>query len=188
MPYDAPPDLASLSLTEIAAMAEARKLPPVQEWDPQVSSDSLMQIKSDGRWFHDSGEITRPAMIRAFSSLLRLEEDGSYWLVTPYEKQSIIVDDAPFIAVEMTSQGAGKSRKLAFRLNTDDLVIAGAKHQIEMREIDGGLLPYLHIRDGLMAKLTRAVYYELVELALDENSEAPAIWSDGACFPLGKTA
>jgi len=188
MPYDAPPDLASLSLVEIAELAKARKLPPVGEWDPQNASDSLMQIAADGRWFHDGGEIKRAAMIRAFSSLLRREKDGRYWLVTPYEKQSIIVDDAPFLAVEMSSEGAGKTRKLAFRLNTDDLVIAGPQHEIMMRSAGKEILPYLHVREGLTAKLTRPVYYELAELALDENSDIPVIWSDGACFKLWHAA
>ena len=187
MPYDAP-DLSKLTLGEIAELAAARKLPPVREWAPEQSSDSKMQITADGRWFHDGGEITRPAMIRAFSSLLRREEDGSHWLVTPYEKQSIIVDDAPFVAVEMRSQGDGKDRELAFRLNSDDLVVADAEHVIEMRGVGDDALPYLHVRDGLWAKLARPVYYELVELALDEGGATPGIWSHGQHFRIGSSA
>lgn len=182
MPYDAP-DLSKLSLGEIAELAAQRKLPPVKDWKPEASSDSLMQITADGRWFHDGGEITRPAMIRAFSTLLRREEDGRHWLVTPYEKQSIIVDDAPFVAVELRSEGEGGARKLAFRLNTDDLVVAGADHAIELRGAEA--LPYLHVRDGLWAKLARPVYYELAELALGESPDAPALWSDGVEFAIG---
>lgn len=182
MPYDAP-DLSKLSLGEIAELAAQRKLPPVKDWKPETSSDSLMQITADGRWFHDGGEITRPAMIRAFSSLLRREDDGSHWLLTPYEKQSIIVDDAPFVAVELLSEGEGEMRKLAFRLNTDDLVVAGPDHGIELRGPDA--LPYLHVRDSLWAKLARPTYYELVELALAENPDKPSLWSDGAQFAIG---
>jgi uncharacterized protein len=181
MPYDPPPNLADLSLSEIAALAAARKLPPVESWSPGKSGDSEMQIAADGRWFHQGGEIKRAAMVRAFSSLLRREEDGSHWLVTPYERLSIEVEDAPFIAVEMQSEGSGEARKLAFRLNTDDLVIAGEDHAVEMRP-----LPYLHVRAGLWAKVARPVYYEMAEIALDEGHDPPGIWSNGAFFPIGE--
>lgn len=180
MPYDPPPDLASLSLAQIAALAAERKLPPVEQWKPERDGDSEMRIAADGRWYHQGGEITRPAMVRAFSSLLRIEENGGYSLVTPHERLSIVVEDAPFIAVEMQSEGEGETRILAFRLNTDDLVIAGHEHEVELRP-----LPYLHVRAELWAKLARPVYYELAELALDEGNDPPGLWSGGAFFPLG---
>jgi uncharacterized protein len=180
MPYDPLPDLASLSLSQIADLAAARKLPPVSEWQPEKSGDSEMRIATDGRWYHQGGEITRPAMVRAFSLLLRRESDSSYWLVTPYERLLIIVEDAPFLAVEMQGEGEGEARKLAFRLNTDDLVIAGPTHIIEMRP-----LPYLHVRDGLWAKIARPVYYELAELALAEGHDPAGVWSNGSFFALG---
>ena len=183
MPYEAP-DIAKLSLTEIAELVTARKLPPVQQWNPEKTGDSEMRIAADGRWFHQDGEITRPAMVRAFASLLRRENDGSHRLVTPHEKLSITVEDAPFLAVELQSESKGQSRKLAFRLNTDDLVIANVDHTIELRN----QLPYLHVRDGLWAKLNRSVYYELAELALAENPDAPGIWSNGSFFPIGNVA
>ena len=180
MPYEAP-DIAKLNLSEIAGLVAARQLPLVQQWNPERSGDSEMRIAADGRWFHQGGEITRPAMIRAFSSLLRRESDGSHWLVTPHEKLSIAVEDAPLLAVELQSEGEGKLRKLAFRLNTDDLVIADAEHMIELPNA----VPYLHVRDDLWAKLTRPVYYELAELALAENPDSPSIWSNGSFFPIG---
>jgi uncharacterized protein len=180
MPYDALPDLASLSLGQIAELAAQRKLPPVSDWRPEKSGDSEMRIAMDGRWYHQGGEITRPAMVRAFSSLLRHEADGSYALVTPYERLSIIVEDAPFIAVEMQSEGDGKSRKLAFRLNSDELVIAGPEHGIEMRP-----LPYLHVRAGLWAKMSRPVYYELADFTIAEDNDPLGFWSDGAFFAIG---
>ena len=180
MPYEAP-DLASLSLDEIARLAGERKLPPVASWQPEKSGDSEMRITADGKWYHQGGEITRPAMVRAFSSLLRRDADGSHWLVTPHEKMAIEVDDAPFIAVEVQIEGDGEARTLVFRLNSDDLVIAGPEHTIELR----GALPYLHVRDGLWAKLARPVYYELAELALDENPERPGLFSGGVFFSIG---
>jgi uncharacterized protein len=183
MPYDPPPELASLSLAQIAGLAAARKLPPVGLWNPEKTGDSEMRIAPDGRWFHQGGEITRPAMVRAFSSLLRHETDGSFSLVTPSERLSIVVEDAPFLAVEMQSEGSGKTRNLAFRLNTDDLVIAGPLHLLEVRP-----LPYLHVRGGLWAKLSRPVFYEMAELALAESHEPPGVWSGGIFFVIGEAA
>jgi hypothetical protein len=179
MPYEAP-DLAKLTLSDIAELVAARKLPPVESWEPATSGDSDMRIASDGKWFHQDGEITRPAMVRAFSSLLRRDADGRYWLVTPQQKLSIIVEDAPFIAVELQSEGEGSERSLAFRLNSDDLIFADTDHIIEMR---CGLL-YVHVRGGMWAKLARPVYYELANLALAENPEDPSIWSKGVQFRL----
>lgn len=183
MPYEAP-NLAKLSLSDIAELAAARKLPPVESWEPANIGDSDMRIASDGTWFHQGGEIARPAMIRAFSSLLRRDVDGQYWLVTPQQKLSIIVDDAPFIAVELQSEGEGPERSLAFRLNSDDLVFADANHPIEMRAD----LLYLHVRGEMWAKLARPVYYELANLALAENPDRPRIWSKGVQFWLDAPA
>lgn len=180
MPYDAP-DLAALNLADIAELVAARKLPPVESWQPEHSGDSEMRIAADGKWYHQGGEITRPAMVRAFSSLLRRDADGKYWLVTPQQRLSIKVDDAPFVAVEMQSEGEGEKRSLAFRLNSDDLVVAGAEHAIDLRDD----LPYLHVRNGLWAKLSRSAYYELAEIALSESPETPRVWSNGVRFAVG---
>jgi hypothetical protein len=181
MPYEPPPELASLSLSEIAKLVTDRKLPPVDQWHPATTGDSEMRIAADGRWFHQGGEIRRPAMVRAFSSLLRRDDDGSFWLVTPHERLSIEVEDAPFIAVELRNEGAGQRREIAFRLNSDDLVITDADHGLEF-----GPLPYIHVRDGLWAKLARPVYYELAELALAENNDPLGLWSNGSFFPIGQ--
>jgi uncharacterized protein len=179
MPYEPPPELASLGLDDIAKLVAERKLPPVHNWHPEKTGDSEMRIAADGRWFHQGGEIRRQAMVRAFSSLLRCDADGSFWLVTPYERLSIIVEDAPFIAVELRSEGDREQRELAFRLNTDDLVIVNADNGLEFRP-----LPYVHVRDGLWAKLARPVYYELAELALAESNTPLGLWSKGIFFPI----
>jgi hypothetical protein len=179
MPYEAP-DLAKLSLSDIAELVAARKLPPVESWTPSQTGHSEMRIAADGTWYHQGGEIKRPAMVRAFSSLLLCDADGKHWLVTPQQKLSIAVDDAPFLAVELQSEGEGKGRTLAFRLNSDDLVFADADHAIEMR--NG--LPYLHVRCGLWAKLARPVYYELANFALADDPEGITICSKGAQFSL----
>jgi uncharacterized protein len=180
MPYEPLPDLAGLSLSQIVELAQSRKLPPVESWNPERTGDSEMRIAADGRWFHQGGEIKRAAMVRAFSSLLRVI-DGQHFLVTPQEKLTIEIEDAPFVAVELRSEGEGERRKLAVRLNTDDLVVIDAAHALEMR----GDVPYVHVRGGLWAKLLRPVYYELAELALAENPDAPGLWSNGFYCAMG---
>ena len=186
MPYTPPPELASLSLSEIAQMVEAEKLPPVDQWDPKESGDSEMRIAADGSWYHQGAIIPRPAMVRAFSTILRREEDDSYALVTPYQKLSIAVEDAPFVAVEMESEGSGENRKLAFRLNTDHLVIADKDHALRFSDSEDDPRPYLHVRGGLEAVLARPVYYTLAEMALADDLEPFGIWSHGAFFPIEK--
>lgn len=161
MPYEVPPDLASLSLAEIAELNAARKLPPVEQWNPQVSGDSLMVIRADGRWFHDGGEIRRAAMVRAFAGLLRREADGSHWLVTPAEKQSIVVADAAFIAVDVVRTGDA----MAFRLNTDEVVLAGADHPLVARGDPDLPALYLAVRHGTEARINRSTWLQLVDLA-----------------------
>lgn len=188
MPYDPPPALGKLSLGEIAALVTERKLPPVESWQPEKSGDSEMHIAADGRWYHQGGEITRPAMIRAFSTLLRREMDGSYWLVTPHEMLSIGVEDVPFLAVEARLEGEGTNASIAMRLNTDDLVIAGPENSIELRAYEGTAVPYVHVRSGLWARCTRSVYYELAEFALASGTNPSGLWSNGHFFSFESAA
>lgn len=182
MPESAPPpsELAGLSLAEIAQAAAERRLPPVAQWNPPHCGDSGMRIARDGTWFHEGAPIRRPAMVRLFASLLRREPDGQHVLVTPVEKLDIAVEDAPFLAVEARSEGAGRDRRIAFRLNTDEPVVAGPDHQLHL--IEGR--PYLTVRAGLEAAIVRPVYYELAELALEEGAAPPGLWSDGVFFSL----
>jgi hypothetical protein len=183
-----PPDLAGLGLAEIARLAEERRLPPVERWNPTHCGDSAMRIARDGTWFHEGSPIGRSAMVRLFSTILRREPDGSHVLVTPVEKLDIAVEDAPFLAVEVKSEGAGRERVLAFRLNTGDLVVAGPAHALRFEQRDDGPHPYLHVRAGLEALVARPVYYELAALALDEGGEPPGLWSGGIYFPLADGA
>lgn len=178
------PDLASLSLAEIARLAEAQKLPPVASWNPEHCGYSDMRIARDGTWYHQGSPIGRPAMVRLFSTILRREPDGGYVLVTPVEKLDIDVEDAPFVAVEMKVEGDGAAAEIAFRLNTGDLVPAGPDHPIRFEAREDGPHPYLHVRAGLEALIARPVYYELATLALGNGSEPPGIWSRGAFFPV----
>jgi len=176
MPYEPAPDLASLSLAEIAELNAARKLPPVEQWNPAQTSDSLMVIKADGRWFHDGGEIRRPAMIRAFAGLLRRDEQGQHWLVTPHEKQAIAVEDAAFIATDVSRTG----NALAFRLNTDEVVLAGPDNPLIARGNAETPALYLTVRHGTEARINRSTWLQLVDLASDNLS----LFSQGATFSL----
>jgi hypothetical protein len=185
MPMAEPPaDLAGLSLAEIARLAAARKLPPVASWNPSHCGDSAMRIARDGIWYHEGSPIGRPAMVRLFSTILRREPDGGFVLVTPVEKLTIEVEDAPFVAVELKSEGEGTGRSLAFRLNTGDFVVADCEHELRFEAREEGPLPYLHVRDGLDAAVARPVYYELAELAIAEAADPLGLWSAGAFFQM----
>jgi hypothetical protein len=181
-----PPDLTGLSLSEIARMVEEKRLPPVEKWNPTHCGHSAMRIARDGTWFHEGSPIGRPAMVRLFSTILRREPDGRHVLVTPVEKLDIDVEDAPFLAVELKSEGEGSHRSLAFRLNTGDIAIAGPDRPIRVETRADGPHPYLTVRAGLEAAIARPVYYEMAELALAEGSDPPGLWSGGAFFPLGE--
>jgi hypothetical protein len=184
------PDLARASLAEIAAAVAAKKLPPVEQWNPSHCGDSDMRIAADGTWFHGGTPIGRAALVTLFSTILRREADGSYVLVTPVEKLSIAVEDAPFVAVEATTDGEGKDRTLAFRLLTDEVVLAGPDHPLRLvTAADGTPRPYLHVRGTserpLEALINRPVFYELAELALAEQETGGGplgLWSGGAFF------
>jgi uncharacterized protein len=179
-----PPDLAALSLGGVADALAAQRLPPVHMWHPPHCGDSEMRIARDGSWYHQGGLIRRPAMVRLFSSILRREPDGRHVLVTPAEMLDITVEDAPFVAVELKSDGEGPNRRLAFRLNTDDLVIADAEHPIRVTQSHTGPRPVIIVRGGMEALIARPVYYELAEFAAIEGNTPAGVWSEGSFFPL----
>ena len=181
---EAPSNLAALPLAEIARLASEKKLPPVEQWNPTHCGDSFMRIARDGTWYHEGSPIGRQAMVRLFSTILRREPDGRFVLVTPVEKLDIEVEDAPFTAVELKTEGECQSRSLAFRLNTGELVIAGPDHPLRFPAGEDGPHPYLRVRSGLDALVARPVYYELANLALAEGAEPPGLWSSGTFFPM----
>lgn len=174
-------------LQELLAEIEAGTLPPVDQWNPEHCGNSGMRIARDGTWFHEGSPIGRREMVRLFSSVLRREPDGSHVLVTPAEKLTIDVEDAPFVAIGLESEGSGRSRRLGFRLNTGEAVIAGADRMLRIEPGEDGPRPYLSVRGGLDALVARPVYYELVDLALGEGGDPPGLWSDGVFFPFGGT-
>ena len=175
------------TLAEIATLLAAKKLPPVGQWHPAHCGDSDMRIAADGTWFHGGTPIGRPELVRLFSTILRRETDGGYVLVTPGEKLDIAVDDAPFVAVAATSEGQGPDRRLAFRLNTGDHVVAGPGNLLRVETAaDGTPRPYVHVRGGMEALINRATFYDLADWALAEGATPPGLWSGGVFFAFAE--
>ncbi|MCW5732076.1 MAG: DUF1285 domain-containing protein [Alphaproteobacteria bacterium] len=176
----------------LIAALKGRRKPPVHLWTPDFCGDIDMRIARDGTWYYMGSPIGRPAMVQLFSSVLRLE-DGKFFLVTPVEKLGIRVDDAPFVAVEMVVEGSGRGQTLSFRTNVEDAVSADASHPIRV-SIDtetGEPSPYVMVRDGLEALIARPVFYDLVELAVEEAGEGGTrlgVWSGGRFFPIDGAA
>ena len=165
-------------------MIDERRLPPVDKGNPERCGHSEMRISRDGTWFHQGSPIHRPEMVRLFSTVLRREVDGRHMLVTPVEKLEIDVESTAFRAVEMTGEGWGQERRIAFRLDSGDGLILSRDHPLRIVETEGGLSPRIFVRHGLEAELTRSLYYELAEIALEEGQNPAGVWSDGIFFPL----
>jgi hypothetical protein len=180
--------LSGVSLSDLQRLIDERRLPPVDQWNPDRCGHSEMRIARDGTWYHQGSPINRPAMVRLFSTVLRREPDGSHVLVTPAEKLEIDVETTAFRAVEMHTEGTGESRQIAFSLDSGDAVIAGPEHPIRILPTKRGPSPRLAVRHGLEAELSRASYYELAEIAIAEGHDPPGVWSGGAFFPLSPTA
>src|ERR1700742_3143345 len=152
------------ALTTAARSAANKGLPPVHLWNPDFCGDIDMRIGNDGTWFYMGTPIGRPALVRLFSTILKREGD-KHFLVTPVEKVGIRVDDAPFMAVEMVKENYKERTLLRFRTNVDDWVDCDAGHRLRFEmAADGGLTPYLRVRADLWAKVTRALYYDLVDM------------------------
>ena len=184
-------DAAGLAALIARAGAETggRGLPPVERWNPPFCGDIDMEIRADGTWFYLGTPIGRAPLVRLFSTVLRKDEDGRTYLVTPVEKVGIRVADAPFIAVEMNAGGKGEAQALTFRTNVGDVVEAGPEHPLRfvISGENSELKPYLLVRGRLEALVSRAVMYELVELgeAVDvDGVEMFAVRSGGMVFPV----
>ena len=179
-----PIELQGISLAELKKLIDQRRLPPVNQWNPTHCGHSGMRIARDGTWYHEGQPIRRPAMVRLFSTVLRREPDGRHLLVTPAEKLDIDVESTAFRAVAMSREGEGRRQRIAFQLDSGDAVILGPDHTLRVIETENGPSPRVLVRHGLEAELTRAVYYELAELALAAGSDRPGVWSCGAFFSL----
>ena len=157
-------DLMVAARDAAKAGAAGKGLPPVHLWNPPFCGDLDIRIASDGTWYYMGTPIGRPALVRLFSTILK-RENGKHFLVTPIEKVGIRVDDAPFLAVEMLKESDQRGPWLRFRTNVDDWVACDSTHRLRFEAAaDGGLTPYLHVRADLWAKVTRAIYYDLVDI------------------------
>lgn len=160
---------------------KARGLPPVHLWNPPNVGEIDIVIRKDGSWVHEGGVIGREALVRLFSTILRKDADGIY-LVTPHEKLRVSVEDAPFVAVRVDRADDGALR---FLTNLGDEVLAGPEHPIRVEtDAAGEPRPYLLVRGGLEALITRPVFYELVDHAEERGGEF-GLASNGAWFPIG---
>lgn len=191
MHWGAPaPDILR-GLSEIQAeTAHTRKLPPVDLWNPAFCGDLDMRIAVDGTWFYMGTPIGRPALVRLFSTILRRDADGKYYLVTPVEKVGIRVDDAPFVAVRVDRSGSGGSQVLQFTTNVGDTVVADAANplRVDTRAADHEPRPYVRIRGRLEALVARSVFYELVDMAEERETSRGrelGVMSASLYFPLG---
>ena len=171
------------------AVSAGKGMPPVERWNPPFCGDIDMRIKADGTWFYMGTPIGRAPLVRLFSTVLRKDEDGKTYLLTPVEKVGITVEDAPFLAVEMAREG----EDLTFRTNVGDVTIAGHNHPLrfEFDPDNHGLKPYVHIRGRLEALVSRPVMYELISLGeevLHEGKIWFAVRSGGVTFPIMEAA
>jgi len=169
---------------------QARALPPVHLWNPRYCGDIGMRIKRDGSWHQGAQRLTRESLVRLFSTILRKDEDGKTYLVTPVERIVVHVEDAPFIAVRVDKEGEGEAQVLRFLTNMGDECIAGPDNPIRV-ETDPETLepaPYVLVRGRLEARIARASFYEMVNWAEEEEGpDGPVLGlrSGGVFFPLG---
>jgi len=166
-------------------------LPPVERWNPPFCGDIDMRIAADGTWYYQKTPIGRPALVQLFAGILR-REDNKYFLVTPVEKVGLVVEEVPFLAVELRVEHDERGHVLNFRTNVDDWVAAGPGHALRFEvTATGGLKPYLHVRRELWAKVTRALFYDLVELGEEREQNGKTMFgvvSSGEFFAMAEAS
>ena len=172
---------------QLLAEQRERRLPPVDQWKPEREGRIDMRIARDGTWYHEGEPIRRDAMVRLFSTILRREGDR-FCLVTPGEKLELEVEDAPFLAVGLERAGEGDAQRLLFTTNVGEHVLVDAAHPLQVDDVDGEPAPYVLVRDGLWARLTRSVFYRLVDLAEHAPGDPRSliVRSGGETFELGR--
>jgi uncharacterized protein len=178
---------ASEPLKGLNEVSKAKGLPPVHLWNPPFCGDINMRIAPDGLWHYMNSPIGRLPLVKLFSSILRLDDDGKYYLVTPVEKCGIVVDDAPFVAVRMRVEGIGQGQIVYLETQVEDEVAVGPDHPLRFADEagTGGLKPYVLIRRNLEALVSRALFYDLVALGNIEGDWF-GLWSSGAFYPMKK--
>ncbi len=166
----------------------ADQSPGILQFPPEGDFD--IRIARDGTWFHEGTPITRKPLVKLFASVLRRDAQGQYWLQTPVEKGRILVEETPFVAVELSVKGEGRGQRLSFRTNLDDWIEAGPDHPLRVSEgrETAGPSPYIMVRERLEARILRPVYYQLADLAVPDPQDADGrlgVWSNDMFFVLG---
>ncbi|WP_025898238.1 DUF1285 domain-containing protein [Sneathiella glossodoripedis] len=182
--------VSSDALNDIIKQIKDKKHPPVHMWNPDYCGELDIRIARDGTWYYLGSPIGRKALVKLFSSVLRYDEDGKYYLVTPVEKIGITVDDVPFVAVQMYVEGQGRNQVISFRTHVDEYVIVDKEHPLRMdfEEQTREPSPYVLVRSNLEALVVRSVFYDLVELAVEETIEGEprfGVWSSGEFYEFG---
>lgn len=183
-----PPSLQAFlaELQRAGGGAPGRPPPPVEKWNPPDCGDAGIEILADGTWRHEGARMTREALVRLFASILRKDEDGVTYLVTPVEKVRVKVEDAPFVAVRADRLGDGADQKVVLTTNVGDQVIAGPDRPIRVQvDAQGTPRPYVRVRGRLEARILRAPFYEMVDWAEEGADGRLRLGSDGATFDLG---
>jgi uncharacterized protein len=188
VPETAPTADPAGGLAAVVRAVSTPKMPPVENWNPPYCGDIGLEIRRDGVWRYQGSPITRAPMVALFASVLRKDEDGQTYLVTPVEKVLVRVEDAPFLGVEMRVEGDGPTQMIHLRTNLNDWVCVDVDHpmRFQVQEGTGGLKPYVRVRGRLDALLTRAIYLDLVELAHTNSMARPdlGVWSGGVWWRL----
>ncbi|MFW5825873.1 MAG: DUF1285 domain-containing protein [Marinobacter sp.] len=175
---------------QVRAAAEGDSLPPIEKWHPELSGDIDIRIARDGNWYREGELIQRDAIVRLFSTILRREEDGQFYLVTPVEKWRIRVEDTPLLAHTLEVAGSDEQQVLALTTNVGEKLVVGPEHPLEVGTYDDGSpRPVVQVRRGLEARLVTASYYELADLLVEQPSgdgTVLGVWSSGEFFPVGR--
>lgn len=187
---DDPVNLKGIETIYSFSKSNKKSLPPIEKWNPPFCGDIDMTISKSGKWYYMGSEIKRPAMVKLFSGILRLESDNSYYLVTPVEKVRIQVEDAPFVAVAITKEQSEGMNIVTFRTNLNDEIVLSKENplSIEIKKNDEPS-PYITVRNNLRALISRSVFYELVDLAETipiDGVPYLAIKSQGEIFKIHK--
>ena len=187
---DDPVNLKGIETIYSFSKSNKKSLPPIEKWNPPFCGDIDMTISKSGKWYYMGSEIKRPAMVKLFSGILRLESDNSYYLVTPVEKVRIQVEDAPFVAVAITKEQSEGMNTVTFRTNLNDEIVLSKENplSIEIKKNDEPS-PYITVRNNLRALISRSVFYELVDLAETipiDGVPYLAIKSQGEIFKIHK--
>jgi len=185
----APPPQSLLNSLPQRGELQRREPAPVHLWNPPLSGEMDMRISRDGTWYHEGDPIRRLALAQLFSTILRLDEDARYYLVTPVERWAIQVDDAPFVAVRLSVSGEGEQQQLLFHTSLEDEVPLDGEHplRVELDPQSGEPSPYIRVRANLDALISRTVFYELADLAVEAEVagvQRIGVWSGGRFFPI----